>query len=180
MRFSVVLFSIIAAFYGLFNRPAQAHSNTSFGPEISAEDFQQHVHSLSAFKALKQQQAYLQLQFKRLGLNSSALLCQPLMHGELATLVGTEQSRTDSVVYFAKLDDIYQMASVLEIAERFKTTKPRPEHTVYFIFSDSTPQTLAQCAALKQTYLTMQPKSMEKLDSSSLIRELNALQMQGK
>ncbi len=180
MRFSAVFLFILVAIYGVFNNAAQAHINTSFGPEISAEDFHQHAHSLAEFKATKQQQAYLQLQFKRLGLISSALPCQPLLHGELTTLTGTEQSRTDSVVYFANLDDIYQIASVLEIAERFLTTKPRPEHTVYFIFSDNVPEALRQCTALNSAGLVIQPKDMEKLDASSLTRELNALQRQGK
>lgn len=180
MRFSVFLFFSIAPIYGFFCSPAQAHINTSFGPEISAEDFQQHAHSLLEFKATKQQQTYLQLQFKRLGLDSDTLPCEPFLHGQLATLAGTVPSRTDSVVYFARLDDIYQMAGVLEIAERFLTTKPRPEHTVYFIFSSSPPDALTQCVALKKTRLTLQPKDMEKLDSSSLVRDLNTLQRQGK
>jgi hypothetical protein len=180
MRFSVMLLSIIAVFYGLSSSPAQAHKGSSFGPEISAEDFQQHVYSLSTFKALKQQQAYLQLQFKRLGLNSSALSCQTSMHGQMATLLGTEPSRTDSVVFFAAVNDIYQMASVLEIAERFVTTKPRPEHAVMFVFSDSSQEALTQCEPLKQTRFIIQPNGIHKLDSSSLVRELNILQQQGK
>ena len=102
------------------------------------------------------------------------------MRGQMATLAGTNKSHTDSVVYFARLDDIYQMASVLEIAERFMTTKPRPEHTVYFIFSDSMPEALSQCTVLKNIRLTVQPKDMQKLDSNSLVRDLNTLQRQGK
>ncbi len=179
MRFSVFLFFSIAPIYGFFCSPAQAHINTSFGPEISAEDFQQHTKYLSELKTSKQQD-YLELQFTRLGLNSYVLPCQAPMRGQIATLAGINKSRTDSVIYFARLDDIYQMASVLEIAERFMTTKPRPEHTVYFIFSDSAPETFAQCTALKQARLTIQPKGMEKLDSSSLTRDLNALHRQGK
>lgn len=179
MRFSVLLFLLIATIHGFFNSPVQAHINTSFGPEISAEDFQQHAHSISELNTSKQQ-AYLLIQFTRLGLNSGALPCQAPVRGQMATLVGTNISRTDSVIYFAQLDDIYQMASVLEIAERFMTTKPRPEHAVYFIFSSSPPEALTQCVALKQTRLTIQPKDMEKLDSSSLVRDLNALQRQGK
>lgn len=177
MRFSVLLFLLIATIHGFFSSPVQAHINTSFGPEISAEDLQQHVHSISELKTSKQQ-AYLLLQFTRLGLNISKLPCQA--RGKMATLAGTNISHTDSVVYFANLEDIYQMASVLEIAERFLTTKPRPEHTVYFIFSSNPPEVLTQCVALKQTRLTIQPKDMEKLDSSSLVRDLNALQRQGK
>ncbi len=177
MRFSVLLFLLIATIHGFFSSPVQAHINTSFGPEISAEDFQQHAHSISELKTSKQQ-AYLLLQFTRLGLNNAELPCQA--HGQMAILPGTNISRTDSVVYFASLGDIYQMASVLEIAERFMTTKPRPEHAVYFIFSSSPPEALTQCVALKQTRLTLQPKDMEKLDSSSLVRDLNALQRQGK
>ena len=177
MRFSVLLFLLIATIHGFFSSPVQAHINTSFGPEVSAEDFQQHAHSISELKSSKQQ-AYLLLQFTRLGLNNTELPCQA--RGQMATLAGTNISRTDSVAYFASLGDIYQMASVLEIAERFMTTKPRPEHAVYFIFSSSPPEALTQCVALNQTRLTLQPKDMEKLDSSSLVRDLNALQRQGK
>ncbi len=180
MRFSVLIFLLIAPIYGFFSSPAQAHINTSFGPEISAEDFKQHAHSLSEYKTAKQQQTYLQLQFTRLGLTSNALPCQTPMRGQVATLAGTQSSRTDSVVYFASLNDIHQMASVLEIAERFMTTKPRPEHTVYFIFSVDAPEGLNQCTGLKNIRLTIQPNDMQKLDSSSLVRELNALQRQGK
>ena len=177
MRFSVLLFLLIATSHGFFSRPVQAHITTSFGPEISAEDFQQHAHSISELKTSKQQ-AYLLLQFTRLGLSISELPCQA--RGQMATLAGTNSRLTDSVIYFAHLEDIYQMASVLEIAERFLTTKPRPEHTVHFIFSSSPPEALTQCVALKQTRLTIQPKDMEKLDSNSLVRDLNALQRQGK
>jgi hypothetical protein len=180
MRLSTLLFFSIAPIYGLFSSPVQAHINTSFGPEISAEDFKQHAHSLSELKAFNLRQDYLSLQFKRLGLSSSALACQTPARGQLAILKGTNSNRTDSAMFFAAMDDIYQIASVLEIAERFMTTKPRPEHDVMFVFSDSSPETLTQCSMLKQIRLTIQPKNMEKLDSSSLIRDLNALQRQGK
>ena len=53
-----------------------AQTTSSFGPEVSAEDFALHVASLSSLSSAKARKVYIAQQFNRLGLNSQNLVCK--------------------------------------------------------------------------------------------------------
>lgn len=179
MRFRQLFLICITTTGPLFDPSANALAASSFGPEISAEDFNQHVHALSESADSKQRQVYLQQQFNRLGLNLDTLDCPTAGNGLRATLTGQNHSGSDTV-YFADTNDVYQIASVLELAERFMTFPPRPTHPVHFIFSGLKPEVLKTCSPLLESTLILQAKGMEELEPASLVRDLNALHRQGK
>jgi hypothetical protein len=156
-----------------------AQETSSFGPEVSAEDYSQHVISLSALNTNTERNNYITKQFNRLGLNGQNLACQSSEQGIYATLKNSTNTGT-TTQYIAHLEDIYQTASVLEIAERFMTQKPRPSHDIRFNFFTSTQDNFVSCAKFDTSDLTIEPTGMEKLDSSSLVRYLNVLYVEGK
>lgn len=179
MRFRQLFLLCVTATGLLFGPSANVFAASSFGPEISAEDFNQHVHALSESAGSKQRQAYLQQQFLRLGLSLDALNCPTVGNGLRASL-SSQNNNSPDTAYFADTNDVYQIASVLELAERFMTFPPRPTHPVHFIFSGLKPEELKTCSPLLESTLILQAKGMEKLGPASLVRDLNALHRQGK
>jgi hypothetical protein len=184
MRLCIPVFVMAGA---LAAAPA-CFAQSSFGPEISAEDFHQHLANLAAFGpdgnrsedyAESLRRAYLKYQFIRLGLQNQPSACEPLAHSLQAILPGTETG-ANPVVYLAQWRKPAEIAAVLEIAERFMTQQPRPKHAVVFLFSPQTKAGLADCALLGKAKAVIQPVNMETRDASSMVRDLNALQRQGK
>ncbi len=174
------LFLLGAATLGVsLNASADTHAASSFGPEISAEDFDQHVQALSILSAGQQRRAYLLQQFSRLGLPLQTMACPAGSDGLRATLA-SHGEHTASTVYFADINDTFQLAGVLELAERFMTYTPRPTHDVHFIFSGSALEALKPCQPVKDATPAIRANGMEILDRSSLVRALNALQQQGR
>lgn len=161
---------------------------SSFGPEISAEDFHQHLGNLAVFEpaghrsndyAESLRRAYLEYQFIRLGLQNQPAACGPTKHSLQAALPGTEAG-AHAVVYMAQWQQPAEIAAVLEIAERFMTQRPRPKHDVVFLFSPGSKTDLAGCALLRNAAAVIHPAGMETRDASSLVRDLIELQRQGK
>jgi hypothetical protein len=179
MRFTSQVIFLVCALYSLTGSVAKAQMHTSFGPEISAEDFDQHQHVLSKLKLTRQRRAYIQQQFQRLGLNANILKCTAAKHTLQATLADTHHADR-SVIYFAQLGDNYAVASVLEIAERFASTRPRPLHEVRFIFSTTASETLQRCPPQSPGPLWVHIKNTQQLDSGSLVQYLNTLHHLGK
>lgn len=184
MRFSIPVFVMLGALAAV---PASL-AQSSFGPEISAEDFRQHLANLAvSVPAGKQpsgyaeplRRAYLEYQFIRLGLQSQPASCAPLAHSLQAVLPGTDAG-AGPVVYLAQWQKPAEIAAVLEIAERFMTQRPRPAHDVVFLFSPRNRADLAGCRPLGKAVRVIQPEDMETRDASSLVRDLIALQRQGK
>lgn len=184
MRYSIPVFLLAGA---LAAAPVSL-AQSSFGPEISAEDFHQHLANLAAFgpdgnrsddNAEPLRLAYLKYQFIRLGLQSQPASCAPQAHSLQAVLPGTD-SGAGPVVYLAQWRKPAEIAAVLEIAERFMTQRPRPKHAVVFLFSPQTKSELAPCALFAEAKAVIQPVGMESRDASSLVRDLIALQRQGK
>ena len=184
MRYSIPVFFLAGALAAVPVSLAQS----SFGPEISAEDFHQHLANLAAFgpdgnrsddHAESLRRAYLKYQFIRLGVQSQPAACAPPAHSLQAALPGTEAG-AGPVVYVAQWRKPAEIAALLEIAERFMTQRPRPKHTVVFLFSPQTKAELASCALLAKAKAVIQPVDMETRDASSMVRDLNILQRQGK
>jgi len=184
MRFIQSTAVIVALLSGLSSHGVVAQS--SFGPEISAEDYLQHVYNLNTANSGKPKagfaeslgQSYLNYQFVRLGLNTENIAC----NGSalyVAELPGTTQDMPP-VVYYAPWQQRKQMAGVLEIAERFLTQRPRPKHAVYFAFSNKSEAKNLRCGPLNNATLVVQPDQLESLDPLALVRYLNSLQMKGK
>ena len=156
-----------------------AQTTSSFGPEVSAEDFELHVASLSSLSSATARKVYIAQQFNRLGLNSRNLVCKEKEHGIYATLRSTTTSET-TIQYIAQIEDVYQIASVLEITERYMTLKPRPSHDIRFSFVTISPENLLSCSNLNTANLNIQPNDTENLDSSNLVRHLNGLYLEGR
>jgi hypothetical protein len=184
MRYSIPVFFLAGALAAVPVSLAQS----SFGPEISAEDFHQHLANLAAFGpdgnrsddyAEPLRLAYLKYQFIRLGMQNQPASCTPSKHSLQAVLPGTEAGAR-AVVYMAQWQKPAEIAAALEIAERFMTQRPRPRHDVVFLFSPSSRTDLAGCALLAKAKAVIQPVDMETRDASSMVRDLNILQRQGK
>lgn len=184
MRSSIPVFILIGAFAAA---PA-GFAQSSFGPEISAEDFQQHLWALrspgfadagDAAFAGRYAEAYLQTQFERLGLGAREIDCGGEIRGLQTVLPGSNPSGT-AFIYLANPDKPHEVAAMLEIAERFVTERPRPAHDVYFLVSPSAADELPACAAFRQVSGILQPTGMESRDAGGLVRDLIELQRQGK
>ncbi len=184
MRFIPTTALIVALLSGLSSHGAFAQS--SFGPEISAEDYLQHMQNLNAATSGKTKagyaeslgQSYLNYQFVRLGLSTESITCNGTAL-YVAKLPGTTQN-IPPVVYYAPWQQRNQIAAVLEIAERFLTQQPRPKHNVYFAFSNKAQAKNVHCGLLKKAEPLLQPNQVETLDAMALVRYLNSLQMKGK
>lgn len=184
MRLSIPVFILAGA---LAAAPA-CLAQSSFGPEISAEDFHQHLGNLAAFRpagspsddyAESLRRAYLKYQFIRLGLQNQPAACAPPERSLQAVLPGTEAGAR-TVVYMAQWQKPAEIAAVLEIAERFMTQRPRPKHDVIFLFGPNSRADLAGCALLRKAAVVIHPTGMETRDASSLVRDLIELQRQGR
>lgn len=163
-------------------------AQSSFGPEISAEDFQQHLWALrspgfasagdTAF-AGRYMEVYLQTQFERLGLDTREIDCGGKIRGLMALLPGIGPDGRP-VLYLADSEKPHEAAAILEIAERFVTERPRPAHDVYFLFSTVAAGKLTACTAFRQTARIIQPTGMQARDAGELVTDLIELQRQGK
>jgi hypothetical protein len=184
MRYSVSALTLAGA---LALAPL-SNAQSSFGPEISAEDFDQHLWALRSPSFASPGDAvfaggftdiYLQTQYERLGLGTQAFSCSGKIHGLQATLPGSGTAG-ETVVYLASHGNPHELAALLEIAERFVTQRPRPAHTVVFLSSPSKRTALNGCSLLENAAQVIQPTGFETSDAASLVRDLNALQRQGK
>lgn len=184
MRSSIPVIFLAGALAAAPVCPAQS----SFGPEISAEDFHQHLGNLAAFVpagnasagyAESLRRAYLKYQFIRLGLRNQPPACVPAERSLQAMVPGTGTGASP-VVYMAQWQKPAEIAALLEIAERFMTQQPRPKHDVVFLFSPNNRTDLATCALLRNAAVVIHPTGMETRDASSLVRDLITLQRQGK
>jgi len=183
MRFRPALLYFAAALAASPSLSAQS----SFGPEISAEDFSQHLQGLAVTEpaghlfndyAEALRLSYLRYQFTRLGLPTGPSPCGD-GRGLQAELTGTEKS-TAPVVYYAPWTDVAQVAGVLEIAERFMTSRPRPTHTVMFLFGPESHYALGACKDMDQTARVIQAENLPIGDAMALVQQLIGLQRQGR
>lgn len=160
-----------------------ASAQSSYGPEISAEDYRQHLRALSADAPaddglLALRAAHVERQFARLGLQAPEAGCGSDPAARRAMLPGTG-TETPTVVYLAHWRDASEIAGVLEIAERFSTQRPRPAHAVVFLFSGEDRGSWEACAPAP-AITVIEPRNLPGLDASSLVRELSLLQRQGR
>jgi hypothetical protein len=183
MRFRPALLCFAAALAAAPNLSAQS----SFGPEISAEDFSQHLQGLAVAEpadhrfgdyAQALRLSYLRYQFTRLGLPTGPSQCGD-GRGLQAELDGTEKGRAP-VVYYAPWNDAAQVAGVLEIAERFMTSRPRPAHTVMFVFGSESYSAPGACRDMDKTARVIQLENLPTGDAMALVEKLIALQRQGR
>ena len=183
MRFRPALLCFAVALAAAPNLSAQS----SFGPEISAEDFSQHLQGLAVTEpaghrfndyAEALRLSYLRYQFTRLGLPTGPNRCGD-GRGLQAELDGTEIGRAP-VVYYAPWTDAAQVAGVLEIAERFMTSRPRPAHTVMFVFGSESHSAPGACRDMDKTARVIQPENLPTGDATALVQQLIALQRQGR
>lgn len=183
MRFRPALLCFAAALAAAPSLSAQS----SFGPEISAEDFSQHLQGLAVAEpavhlfgnyAQALRLSYLRYQFTRLGLPTGPSQCGD-GRGLKAELAGTEKS-TAPVVYYAPWTDAAQVAGVLEIAERFMTSRPRPAHTVMFLFGSESHSAPGACRDMDKTARVIQAENLPIGDATALVQQLIALQRQGR
>ena len=165
-----------------------AAAQSSYGPEISAEDFGQHLRALAATEpaghpfsdyAQSLRSAYVEYQFVRLGLQTHAAGCGSDAVARQASLPDTGREGQPTV-YLAHWQDAAEVAAVLEIAERFTTQRPRPKHAVLFLFTGKDRRALGSCEPLASAKTVIEPRNLLTLDASSLVRELNLLQRQGR
>lgn len=185
MRFKLSLL-VLTAIFAVTAAPG-CPAQSSFGPEISAEDFSQHLQGLAVTEpaghrfndyAEALRLSYLRYQFTRLGLPTQADPCgNP--HGLQAELAGTESGQAP-VLYYANWTNAAQVAGVLEIAERFMTSRPRPKHAVRFMFGTQAHAPLSACTGLEKTLRVIQPENLPTGDAAALVRQLIALQQQGR
>jgi hypothetical protein len=162
----------------------QSLIRTSFGPEVSAEDFRQHVGHLQALPrepatendSLKQR--YLQAQFARLGIANQVLSCAP-DSGVQARLAGTESGNAP-VLYFANWQNPHAVAGVLEVAERFMTQRPRPKHDVLFVFAEAQSLQDTHCNSWNRAYRQTAPENLGTLSAQALVQTLNQWHIAGK
>lgn len=165
-----------------------SHAQSSFGPEISAEDFHQHLWALrspgfagpgDAAFAGYYADAYLRTQFERLGLEAQEIPCAGKIQGLQAVLPGTGPAG-DAVIYLASPDKPHEVAAILEIAERFMTERPRPGHAVVFLISTAGAGELPACASFQKPARILQPLGMETRDPGDLVIDLIRLQRLGR
>ncbi len=166
-----------------------AAAQSTYGPEISAEDFGQHLRALAAGEpaghrfggdyARALRASYVEYQFVRLGLRTLDAGCVGDPAARQASLPDTGKSGA-AVVYLAHWQDAAEIAGVLEIAERFTTQRPRPAHPVVFLFTGKDRDALGACEPLASARLAIEPADLLQYDASSLVRELNQLQRQGR
>lgn len=159
-----------------------ASAQSSYGPEISAEDFGQHLRALSADvpsgeSAQALRAAYVERQFARLGLRALDAGCGPDTRQAVLPDTGTDGA---AAVYLAHWQDAAEVAAVLEIAERFTTQRPRPAHAVAFLFRDGSHHMADAGAPAGVTGTVIEPRNLLTLDASSLVRELSLLYRQGR
>ena len=163
--------------------PAQ----TSYGPEISAEDYGQHLWALRAAGfsqpgdaafAEQHTRAYLETQLERLGLQALEIDCAGKVRGLQAVLPGTGSDPVQ-VLYLAQWQDAERMAALLEVIERF-LTQSRPKHEVTFLFAGAEATRLAKCPGWQDAQVITLPGDLGKLDAAALVATLNALYMQGR
>jgi hypothetical protein len=180
MHSRVALLALIVAFT---TQAAPPHS--SFGPEISAEDFHERLRQLHQLEPNTPRtrhvseallRTYLQQQLKQLGLPSHDLACGLNHRGLYAVLAGSDPHKTP-VLYMAQWQKPAEVAALLEIAERFMTERPRPAHDVLFLFSPQA--TPAHCDLSYRIDRIIHPMNIEIQDASTLVHDLNALQKQG-
>lgn len=164
-----------------------ASAQSSYGPEISAEDFGQHLRALAATQPAEHafgdqaqalRSAYVEYQFVRLGLQSLATGCGPDPGARQASLPDTGQDGRPTV-YLAHWQDASEVAAVLEIAEHFSTQRPRPTHAVVFLFTDRKRQALEGCEPLASAKTVIEPRNLPTLDAGSLVRQLHLLHRRG-
>ena len=162
-------------------------AQSSFGPEISAEDFSQHLQGLAVAKpgdhrfgddAEALRLSYLRHQFMRLGLPTGPSRCGD-GHGLQAELAGAEKGLVP-IVYYAPWTDAAQLAGVMEIAERFMTSRPRPAHAVIFRFGVEPYPVLAGCNPAESSTRIIQPEHLPTGDALALVEKLIALPRQGR
>ena len=122
--------------------------------------------------------SYLRYQFTRLGLPTGPSHCGD-GHGLQAELEGAENGR-GAVVYYALWTDNAQVAGVLEIAERFMTSRPRPAHAVIFRFGAEPHPVPAGCNPAENAGRVIQPEHLPTGDAMALVDKLIALQRQGR
>ncbi len=162
-------------------------AQSSFGPEISAEDFSQYMQGLAVAEpaghrfgddAEALRLSYLRYQFTRLGLPTGPSRCGD-GRGLQAKLDGTEKDRAP-VVYYAPLTDAAQIAGVLEIAERFMTSRPRPAHAVIFRFGAEPHPVHSGCKPAESAARVIQAEQLPTGDAMALVDMLITLQRQGR
>ena len=184
MRSSLSVFIMV---YALASAQT-SHAQSSFGPEISAEDFHLHLWALrspgfagpaDAAFAGHYADAYLQTQFERLGLSTQEIPCAAKIQGLQAVLTGTGPDG-NTVIYLASPDKPHEVAAILEIAERFMTERPRPAHTVVFLISTAGAEELSACVSFQNVTRIIQPIGMETRDAGDLVIDLIRLQRQGR
>ena len=185
MRFNLPLLVFSAALAAAATPACRAQS--SFGPEISAEDFSQHLQGLAVTEpaghrfndyAEALRLSYLRYQFTRLGLPTQPGTCGGT-HALQAELAGTE-SGLAPVLYYADWTNAAQVAGVLEIAERYMTSRPRPKHAVLFLFGTQAHAAPPACTQMEKTRLVIQPENLPTGDAVALVKQLIALQQQGR
>ncbi len=183
MRFRLSLLWFAAA----FAVSPCTFAQSSFGPEISAEDFSQHLQGLAVAELADHRfgdddealrLSYLRYQFTRLGLPTGPSRCGD-GRGLQAELEGAEKGR-GAVVYYAPWTDTAQVAGVLEIAERFMTSRPRPAHAVIFRFGAEPHPVTAGCNPAENAGQVIQPEHLPTGDAMALVDMLIALQRQGR
>lgn len=184
MRSSLAVFIMVCALASA----QSSHAQSSFGPEISAEDFNQHLWALrapgfagpaDAAFAGQYADAYLRTQFDRLGLDTRETACAGNIQGLQAVLPGTGPAG-DTVIYLANPGKPHEVAAILEIAERFMTERPRPAHAVVFLVSTAGAGELPACASFRKAARIIQPSGMETRDPDDLVMDLIRLQRQGR
>lgn len=166
---------------------SNAQAQTSFGPEISAEDYDQHLWALRAAGfatsgdaafAERHTRTYLETQLERLGLHAQEIGCPGKVQGLQAVLPGT-QPGSGPVLYLAQWRDAGRTAALLEIIERF-LTQPRPEHEVTFLFAGTEAKRLAKCPGWQDARIIVVPGDLDRLDPAARVAALNALHTQGR
>lgn len=166
---------------------ASAQAQTSFGPEISAEDYGQHLWALRATGfgppgdaafAEHHTRAYLETQLERLGLQAQEIDCIGNAHGLQVALPSTGSDPVQ-VLYLAQWQDAERMAALLEVIERF-LTQSRPKHEVMFLFTGTEAKRLAKCPGWQDAQVITLPGGLGKLDPAALVATLNALYLQGR
>lgn len=182
MRFNHLFLASLLLLSGFSSATIQIR--TSFGPEVSAEDFKQHVQNLQALAKVpvaassNQKQRYLQNQFARIGIANQAMNCAATF-GVKAQIKGTEIGH-QAVVYSANWHQVYEIAAVLEIAERFMTQSPRPKHDVIFVLAEAATLQAPQCDTKQAAHRISVPENLDALNALTLVQALNKLHIAGK
>ena len=83
-------------------------------------------------------------------------------------------------MYYAPLTDAAQIAGVLEIAERFMTSRPRPAHAVIFRFGAEPHPVHSGCKPAESAARVIQAEQLPTGDAMALVDMLITLQRQGR